>query len=296
MFLAPVVSKVEGPLAALTIATTAGGTNWPGAAADPENHVVYAQASNHSVAPIGLIEPPAGFSDIRYVAGTAGQPFVEREGPGFGSAADAPQRGGRGGAPGAEGGRGGRGAAPEAGAAPAPAPAAGAAGAPPAPPQGGGGGGLVVQGLPLLKPPYGLLNAIDLDKGELKWQVPHGDTPDAVRNHPLLKGMNIPKTGLPGSVGLFVTKTLVVLGDPSVTTTPEHPRGAMLRAYDKQTGAQVGAVWMPAPQSGSPMTYMANGKQYIIVAVSGGNYSGEYIAFSLPASETRPTSQPGAQR
>jgi quinoprotein glucose dehydrogenase len=283
MFLAPALSKVEGPLAALTIATTAGGTNWPGAAADPENHVVYAQASNHSVAPIGLIEPPAGFSDIRYVAGTAGQPFVEREGPGFGSAADAPQRGGRG-------------AALAAAAAPPAAPVVGAPAAPPTPPQGGGGGGLVVQGLPLLKPPYGLLNAIDLDKGELKWQVPHGDTPDAVRNHPLLKGMNIPKTGLPGSVGLFVTKTLVVLGDPSVTTTPEHPRGAMLRAYDKQTGAQVGAVWMPAPQSGSPMTYMANGKQYIIVAVSGGNYSGEYIAFSLPASETRPTTQPGAQR
>ncbi len=286
MFLPGVVSKVEGPLAALTIATTAGGTNWPGAGADPENHIVYAQASNHSVAPIGLVEPPAGFSDIRYVAGTAGQPFVEREGPGFGSAADAPQRGGRGGA--SEAGRGGPPAA-------APAPSGAAPNAPPTPPQGGGGGGLVVQGLPLLKPPYGLLNAIDLDKGELKWQVPHGDTPDAVRNHPALKGMNIPKTGLPGSVGLFVTKTLVVLGDPSVTTTPDHPRGAMLRAYDKQNGKEVGAVWMPAPQSGSPMTYMANGKQYIIVAVSGGNYSGEYIAFNLPASEARPSTQAAAR-
>ena len=92
---------------------------------------------------------------------------------------------------------------------------------------------LVVQGLPLLKPPYSLLNAIDLDKGEIKWQVPHGDTPDAVRNHPLLKDMNIPKTGQPGSVGLVVTKSLVVLGDSAITTTPEHPRGAMLRAYDK---------------------------------------------------------------
>src|SRR5262249_12866704 len=97
MFLPGVASKVEGPLAALTIGTTAGGTNWPGASADPETHVVYAQASNHSIAPIGLVEPPAGFSDIRYVAGTAGQPFVEREGPGFGSAADAVQRTGRGG-------------------------------------------------------------------------------------------------------------------------------------------------------------------------------------------------------
>ncbi len=276
MFLPGVVSKVEGPLAALTIGTTAGGTNWPGAAADPENHMVYAQASNHSIAPIGLIEPPAGFSDIRYVAGTAGQAFVEREGPGFGSAADAPQRA-RGGAP----------------AAAAPAPAGrGAAGAPAAPPQ----RGLLVQGLPLLKPPYGLLNAIDLDKGEIKWQVPHGDTPDAVRNSPLLAGKTIPKTGQPGSVGLVVTKTLVVLGDPSITTTPEHPRGAMFRAYDKTDGKQVGAVWMPAPQSGSPMTYMASGRQYFIVAVSGGNYSGEYIAFALPQSEVRTTSQPGGQR
>ena len=130
-----------------------------------------------------------------------------------------------------------------------------------------------------------------MDKGELMWSTPHGDTPDAVRNHPALKGVNIPKTGQQGNVGVVVTKTLVVVGDPSVTTTPEHPRGAMLRAYDKNSGAQVGAVWMPAPQSGSPMTYIANGKQYFIVAISGGNYSGEYIAFSLPESEIKPTGQ-----
>jgi quinoprotein glucose dehydrogenase len=137
-----------------------------------------------------------------------------------------------------------------------------------------------------------VLNAIDLDKGDLKWQVPHGDTPDAVRNSPALAGMNIPKTGQQGSVGLVVTKTLVVLGDPQVTTTPQHPRGAMLRAYDKQTGQEVGAVWMPAPQSGSPMTYKGqDGRQYFIVAISGGNYSGEYLAFALPASEMRTTSQ-----
>ena len=81
----------------------------------------------------------------------------------------------------------------------------------------------------------------------------------------------------------MVTKTLVVLGDSQVTTTPEHPRGAMLRAYDKATGKEVGGVLMPAPQSGSPMTYSVNGTQYIVVAVSGGNYSGEYIAYRLPA-------------
>ena len=134
-----------------------------------------------------------------------------------------------------------------------------------------------------MKPPYGVLSAINLDKGELTWQVPHGDTPDAIRNSPALKGINIPKTGQGGSVGLVVTKTLVIVGDPQVTTTAEHPRGAMLRAYDKTTGKEVGAVLMPAPQSGSPMTYRVNGTQYIVVAVSGGNYSGEYIAYRLPS-------------
>ncbi len=96
--------------------------------------------------------------------------------------------------------------------------------------------------------------------------------------------INIGKTGQPGTsgVGLLVTKTLVIMGDPQVTTTATRPRGAMLRAYDKRTGQQVGEIWMPAPQSGSPMTYRVDGKQYIVVAVSGGNYSGEYLAFALP--------------
>jgi quinoprotein glucose dehydrogenase len=265
MFLPAVLSKVGGPLASITIGTLGGGTNWPGASYDPETHTVYAQAANAGVSPLGLVEPPAGFSDIRYVAGVAGREFRINEGPGFGSAAEAPK------------------------VSVSQARLATLGVAPAAPPAAGGGGGLTVDGLILVKPPYGVLSAINLDRGDLLWQVPHGDTPDAVRNHPALKDLNIPKTGQQGSVGQMVTKTLVILGDPQVTTTPEHPRGAMLRAYDKQTGNQVGAVWMPAPQSGSPMTYMADGKQYIIVAISGGNYSGEYLAFSLPASETRAT-------
>jgi quinoprotein glucose dehydrogenase len=143
---------------------------------------------------------------------------------------------------------------------------------------------LNVQGLPIVKPPYGILAAVNLDRGELAWQAPHGDTPDNIRNHPLLKGKNIPKTGQAGTqgVGMVVTKTLVIMGDAQVTAPPGRPRGAMLRAYDKATGQEVGAVWMPAPQSGSPMTYMVDGKQYIVVAISGGVYSGEYLAFKLP--------------
>ena len=138
--------------------------------------------------------------------------------------------------------------------------------------------------MPIAKPPYGLLAAINLDRGEIAWQAPHGDTPDNIRNHPALRGMNIPKTGQPGTWGggLLVTKTLVVLGDAQSTSPPGRPPGAMLRAYDKATGQEVGAVWMPAPQSGSPMTYLVDGKQYIVVAISGGNYSGEYLAFRLP--------------
>jgi quinoprotein glucose dehydrogenase len=160
---------------------------------------------------------------------------------------------------------------------------AGVAMAPGAAGGGRGGAALSIQGLPIFKPPYGTISAINLDKGEIAWQVPHGETPDAVRNNEALRGMTIPRTGQPGFiVGTLVTKTLVIAGDPQVTTLPTRPRGAMLRAYDKTTGAEVGSVLLPAPISGSPMTYSVNGKQYIVTAVSGGPYSGEYIALRLP--------------
>jgi quinoprotein glucose dehydrogenase len=119
-----------------------------------------------------------------------------------------------------------------------------------------------------------------MDKGEILWQVPHGETPDNIRNHPALKGLTIPRTGQPGIVGTLVTKTLVVAGERQVTTTAQG-RGAMLRAYDKATGAEVGAVYMPAQQSGSPMTYSLNGKQYIVLAIGGGTFPGEYVAYKL---------------
>ena len=81
----------------------------------------------------------------------------------------------------------------------------------------GGGGGVSVQGLPLIKPPSGRITAIDLNKGEIVWQVAHGETPDAIKNHPALKGVTIPRTGRPGGaggssggIGTLVTKTLVI--------------------------------------------------------------------------------------
>ncbi len=132
-------------------------------------------------------------------------------------------------------------------------------------------------------PPYGVIAALDMDRGEILWRIPHGETPDNVRNHPALQGLDVPRTGQPGSVGTLVTRTLLVAGDPQTHTTPSGERGAMLRAYDKATGAEVGTVRLPAQQSGSPMTYLLDGVQYLVVAVSGAGYSGELIAFRLPA-------------
>jgi len=248
----PAASALGGPLATLTLGTASGGTNWQGGSYDPETHTVYASACNACLTPIGLIAPPdKDVSDMNFILGTAGQPVQIRTGPGEGAGADVPVR------------------------APAARPAAPAAPVTPIAP-------LSVQGLPLIKPPYGTISAINLDRGEIVWQAAHGETPDAVRNSAALKGIDVPRTGQSSSVGTLVTRSLVIAGDPQVTTTPSRPRGAMLRAYDKSTGREVGAVYMPAAQSGSPMTYMVNGKQYIVVAISGGAYSGEYLAFSLP--------------
>src|SRR5579862_3008593 len=245
VFTPPVLSKAEGPLATLSLGTADGGTNWPGGSYDPETHIAYLYACNACLEPIGLVQPPKGFSDMNYVYGTAGKEVKMINAAGSNSSADA---------------------------------------AKPAKKSSSDDWiSLNVDGLPLIKPPYGTISAINLDTGEIVWQIAHGETPDLVRNHPALKGLTIPRTGQETwNVGTLVTKTLVIAGDGQVTTTPEHPRGSMLRAYDKATGKEVGAVYMPAAESGSPMTYMLHGKQYIVIAVSGGTYSGEYIAYTLP--------------
>jgi len=143
-------------------------------------------------------------------------------------------------------------------------------------------GALTVQGLPLFKPPYGAITAINLDKGEIVWQIAHGETPDNVRNNPALRGVNIPRTGRAGNIGLITTSTLVIAGEAGFVTNPQGQRGAYLRAYDKATGKDAGAVFMPAGQTGTPMTYMVNGKQYIVVAVGGAGFPAELLAYKLP--------------
>jgi len=148
---------------------------------------------------------------------------------------------------------------------------------------GGGdtGGGLTVQGLPLVKPPWGRITALDLNKGEMVWQVAHGETLDTVKNHPMLKGVNIPRTGRIGPIGTLTTRTLVISGESGFTTLPSGQRGATLYAYDKATGKEVATLFMPAPQTGSPMTYLLNGKQYLVVAISGAGFPAELIAYTV---------------
>ena len=112
------------------------------------------------------------------------------------------------------------------------------------------------------------------------WQVPHGETLDAVTNHPMLKGVTIPRTGRIGPIGTLTTKTLIVSGERGFTTPPSGQRFAVF-AYDKATGREVANLTMPAPQTGNPMSYMLNGKQYIVVAISGPDFPAELIAYTV---------------
>jgi quinoprotein glucose dehydrogenase len=284
IFTPPVVSKLEGPIAGFR---SSGGTNWPGGSYDPETHVAFVP-SFKSFPTIALMRPPnREFSDADWVEGFADRGVHYVTGPGEDAGADAPVRPGGAASPAPAPSAA---PAPARSAAPTPAPAPAAGSAPragnttgaPTTSTGEAAQSLNPQGLPLLKPPYGQITAVNMDTGEFIWQVPHGETPDNVRNHPALRGLNIPRTGQAAAVGALVTRTLVIAGDPQATVTADHPRGAMLRAYDKATGREVGAVFMPAPQSGTPMTYSINGRQHVVVAISGGAYSGEYVALRLP--------------
>ena len=143
--------------------------------------------------------------------------------------------------------------------------------------------GGTVQGLPLVKPPYDRITAYNMNTGDIVWQKTHSSTPDDIKNHPALKGLTLPRLGQPGRtfIGVLTTKNLVVAGDGGVHTNAAGRRVALLRAYDKLTGADVGAVEMPNRQTGSPMSYQVDGKQYIVIAVSGSD-GAELLAYALP--------------
>jgi quinoprotein glucose dehydrogenase len=253
LFTPPVVSSLDGPLATLQVPGDVGGANWPGGSFDPETNHLYIH-SHTAVYVSGLVAATPQQSDMGYIGGQA------RAG-GAGPGAAPP------------GGAGARGAGPG-------GPAAGGAGA-----RGGGpgGGGTTVQGLPLVKPPYDRITAYNMNTGDMVWQKTHSSTPDDIKNNPALRGLNLPRLGQPGRtfIGTLTTKSLLIAGEGGVHTNEAGKRVALLRAYDKLTGEDVGAVDMPAKQTGSPMTYMINGKQYIVLAVSGSD-GAELLAYALP--------------
>lgn len=137
-----------------------------------------------------------------------------------------------------------------------------------------------IQGLPLVKPPWNRITAIDLNKGDQVWQVVNGDTPPAVKNHALLRGVTLPKTGSTGRAGLIlVTKTLLFVGEG-------YNGQPFFRALDKKTGATVWETQTPVgPPVGVPMTYLYQGKQYVVVAVEGNlatKTAAQVVAYALP--------------
>ncbi len=132
-----------------------------------------------------------------------------------------------------------------------------------------------VEGIPLVKPPYGRITAIDMTTGKHVWQIVNGDTPEEIKNHPLLKGVDIGRTGKPTRSGLVLTKTLLFAGE-GVGGDP------VLWAFDKATGETVAKIDMPGVVTGVPMTYMVQGKQYLVMAVSSRGEAARIVALALP--------------
>ena len=145
---------------------------------------------------------------------------------------------------------------------------------------------LSIDGLPLLKPPYSRLTAVNMNTGTIVWSVPNGDGP---RDHPLIKDLHLGPLGNPGRPVALVTKTLMFVGDSSDVV---FGRGGIsgpskLRAYDKATGQVVAEIALPVGTTGGPMTYLAGGRQYIVVPIGGKAYGAGWVAFAVaPASET----------
>lgn len=130
-------------------------------------------------------------------------------------------------------------------------------------------------GLPIVKPPYGRITAIDMNSGDHKWMMANADTPAAIANNPALAGVEIPRTGVETKAGLLLTKTLLFAGEGV-------GGGPKLRAHDKQTGEIIAEFDLPGTQTGQPFTYEHNGKQYIAMVVSGRGTASELVAYALP--------------
>jgi quinoprotein glucose dehydrogenase len=140
---------------------------------------------------------------------------------------------------------------------------------------GGGGGWTSIDGLPVFKPPYGRITAIDMNTGEHLWWIPNGETPEEIANHPLLAGVDVPNTGFQGNATALVTATLLMYAEG-------RGGNAVWYAHDKQTGERIGQVDIPAPVSTAPMTFMHEGVQYIGLPIAGEGMPGSIAVLRLP--------------
>ena len=131
------------------------------------------------------------------------------------------------------------------------------------------------QGLPIYKPPYSRIVAIDMNTGEHVWSMPNGDTPDRIKNHPALEGVDLPNTGRTSHAITMVTKTLLI--------TAEGGAGApVLHAVDKMTGERLSTVELPAPGRYGMMSYLHEGQQYIVVQIASTSHPGALAGLRLP--------------
>ena len=203
-----------GTLGTLQLPSYVGGSNWNGAAYDPETQMLYVPSITAPIL-VWLRQPDPAVSNFRYIRGNRN---VYIDGP---------------------------------------------------------------RGLPLVKPPWGRITAINLNTGEHEWMVPNGPGP---RDHLALQDLELPWLGAPGRAAPLLTKTLLFLGDgsPSLVVVPPHGGGKMFRAYDKRSGRVLWQTELPAGTSGAPMTYLHEGKQYVVVAVSDNDHEGELVALALP--------------
>jgi len=144
--------------------------------------------------------------------------------------------------------------------------------------QGGGVRVPRVEGLEVVKPPYGRVTAIDMNTGEHLWWVPNADTPERIANHPLLQGVDLPATGIPTRSGVLVTKTLLLVGEGNGSSDA----GPRMRAFDKKTGELIAVLELPDNQTGLPFTYEHDGKQYLAMFVGGRFNPAQLVAYSLP--------------
>ena len=122
---------------------------------------------------------------------------------------------------------------------------------------------------------YSQIVAIDMNKGEHLWSIPNGDTPDRIKHHPALEGVDLPNTGRTSHAVTMVTKTLLI--------TAEGGGGAsVLHAVDKLTGERLGTVDIPAPGRYGMMSYLHEGQQYIVVQIASTTHPGSLVALRVP--------------